>query len=172
LIEALIDRLIVREGGYVNHPADRGGPTNYGITLQTLSSYLGMDASVDDVVNLRRSDAVEIYYAMYWGKPGFDTLTLPDLIVEMIFDAGVHHGPGRAVKILQTAVVSTRDGHLGPKTLLAATLLKPKRLAAKFVAARVAFFGRLITKDPGQSVFAAGWLNRVGEFINMIPEVS
>jgi lysozyme family protein len=28
----LIDALIDREGGYVNHPADRGGPTRYGIT--------------------------------------------------------------------------------------------------------------------------------------------
>ena len=28
----LIDELIEREGGYVNHPADRGGPTRFGIT--------------------------------------------------------------------------------------------------------------------------------------------
>ena len=31
-IDDLIDSLIDREGGYSNHPADRGGPTNYGIT--------------------------------------------------------------------------------------------------------------------------------------------
>ena len=31
-IEHLLDALIEREGGYVNHRADRGGPTRYGIT--------------------------------------------------------------------------------------------------------------------------------------------
>ncbi len=31
-IDALIDDLIAREGDYVHHPADRGGPTRWGIT--------------------------------------------------------------------------------------------------------------------------------------------
>ena len=31
-IEQMIDDVIRREGGYVDHPRDRGGPTNFGIT--------------------------------------------------------------------------------------------------------------------------------------------
>ena len=31
-VNELIDELIEREGGYVNHPSDRGGPTRFGIT--------------------------------------------------------------------------------------------------------------------------------------------
>ena len=31
-VDELIDELIEREGGYVHHPADRGGPTRFGIT--------------------------------------------------------------------------------------------------------------------------------------------
>ena len=31
-VDELIDALIDREGGYANHPSDRGGPTNFGIT--------------------------------------------------------------------------------------------------------------------------------------------
>ncbi len=31
-VDELIEALIEREGGYSNHPSDRGGPTKYGIT--------------------------------------------------------------------------------------------------------------------------------------------
>jgi hypothetical protein len=31
-VDTLIDEVISREGGYVDHPADRGGPTMFGIT--------------------------------------------------------------------------------------------------------------------------------------------
>ena len=31
-VDELIDELIEREGGYVSHPADKGGPTCFGIT--------------------------------------------------------------------------------------------------------------------------------------------
>jgi lysozyme family protein len=31
-VDLLIDALIEREGGYADHPADKGGPTCFGIT--------------------------------------------------------------------------------------------------------------------------------------------
>ena len=61
-VECIINEVIERfEGGYSNHPADRGGPTNMGITQATLSEYLGRPASVDEVRSLSRAQAVAIY---------------------------------------------------------------------------------------------------------------
>ena len=38
-IAATIDALIEREGAYSDHPADRGGPTRWGITEQVARAY-------------------------------------------------------------------------------------------------------------------------------------
>jgi len=35
----LIDRVIGVEGGYADHPADRGGPTRWGITQAVARAY-------------------------------------------------------------------------------------------------------------------------------------
>ena len=54
-VEQMIDDVIRREGGFVDHPHDRGGPTNFGITQATLSRHLGRPASVADVRRLSRA---------------------------------------------------------------------------------------------------------------------
>ena len=58
-VDEMIDDILRREGGYVNHPADRGGPTNYGITQKTLSRYIGRAALTSEVKNLSEDVARE-----------------------------------------------------------------------------------------------------------------
>ena len=36
--DVVIERVLAHEGGYVNHPKDPGGATNFGITQRTLTS--------------------------------------------------------------------------------------------------------------------------------------
>jgi len=73
MVESLIDDIIRREGGFVNHPADRGGPTKYGITAKTLGNWrqLGWLATSDEVATLTESEAREIYRHRYILAPGF-----------------------------------------------------------------------------------------------------
>jgi len=54
-----IDEIIHTEGGFVHHKADKGGPTNLGITQRTLSYYLGRKASIEDVKNITKETARE-----------------------------------------------------------------------------------------------------------------
>ena len=50
-VDTLIDGLIEREGGYVNHPADKGGPTCFGITEAVARSHdLGLAKHISDRV--------------------------------------------------------------------------------------------------------------------------
>ena len=67
-VDELIDELIEREGGYVNHPADRGGPTCFGITeaVARAHGYAGTMAK------LPREEAAAIYRRLYWLRPRFD----------------------------------------------------------------------------------------------------
>jgi lysozyme family protein len=89
-IDTLLDGLLQREGGYVNNPADRGGPTNYGITEQVARAF----GYAGDMRSLPRSTALEIYRRQYWAGPGFDQVALryPALAAEL-FDTGVNMGP-------------------------------------------------------------------------------
>ena len=66
--ERLIDALIEREGGYVDHPGDKGGPTRFGITqaIARAHGYAGAMAK------LPRDDAAAIYRRLYWLRPRFD----------------------------------------------------------------------------------------------------
>jgi len=60
-IVQLMEALVVREGGYVNNPADKGGPTNFGIT-EAVARAQGYAGSMQ---SLPREEAAEIYTRLY-----------------------------------------------------------------------------------------------------------
>jgi lysozyme family protein len=92
-IDEFIDKLIDREGGYVANPADRGGPTRFGIT-QAVARAHGYGGAMAD---LPRDEAVAIYRRLYWLRPGFDAIAqrAPQVAAEL-FDTGANMGPAVA----------------------------------------------------------------------------
>src|SRR3546814_3554487 len=60
-VDALLDRLLAKEGGFVDHPADRGGPTNWGIT----SAVARGEGFMGDMADLPQSLARSIYRRRY-----------------------------------------------------------------------------------------------------------
>ncbi len=166
MVESIIDDIIRREGGFVNHPKDRGGPTKYGITAKTLGNWrqLGRVATHSEVSALIVTEAREIYRHRYIVVPGFDAITCPALQA-LLVDSSVHSGPQKAVQWLQEVLGVTIDGVIGPKTRTALAASDQNLLYSRVLAIRLRHLGRLITNDPEQSVFAAGWMNRMAEFV-------
>lgn len=93
-----IDRILKAEGGYSDHPADKGGPTNFGITqaVARANGYRG------EMAHLPESLAREIYKKRYVVRPGFDRVAVvhSGLAYELV-DTGVNMGPAVAATFLQ-----------------------------------------------------------------------
>jgi lysozyme family protein len=170
VIDALLDDVLRREGGCVDHPADRGGPTKFGITATTLGDWrrLGRAATAQEIAALTPDEARAIYRRRYIADPGFEGIKHPPLLA-LLVDAGVHSGPKRAVEWLQTALGVSADGVLGPRTRAALIGADPVVLYRRVLAARLRFLGRLITQDRRQAAFAAGWMARLAEWVEVAP---
>lgn len=160
----VVTRIIQREGGFTDHPADKGGPTNFGITIGRLSEVRGVPQTADDVRMLSQQDAATIYINEYIVKPKFDKIT-NDSLFELVVDTGVLNGRERTTLWLQRAAGALEDGILGPRTLNAVNM-DPRSVYNKLCALRVKSYGAIVSKNASQVVFIAGWLNRVAEFIS------
>lgn len=91
------------EGGYVDHPADRGGPTRFGITRDTARAH-GYIGPMD---SLPLETAKQIYYSSYWcdRRLPLDQISQwSEALAEELFDTGVNMGVESAAKMLQLAV--------------------------------------------------------------------
>ena len=178
-VDALIDALIEREGGYVDHPTDKGGPTCFGITGPVARAN-GYDGAIRD---LPREDAAGIYRRIYWQRPGLDKVARRSArVAAELFDTGVNMGPAVAATFLQRALTALNrnggdypdlvpDGRVGEVTLAALdTFLKRRGTSGETVLLRAleALQGerylRLAERRPANEAFLYGWLaNRIGE---------
>ncbi len=171
-IDEMVQDVLVREGGFVDHPSDRGGPTNYGITQKTLSNYYGRVATTADVKALSVDVAEEIYKRNYFYGPRIDSL--PESVQPFLFDCAVNHGPRRAIKFLQSVCNQagyqprlSQDGAVGPNTRKGAEWAD-QQMGTVFLKALVEerrnFYFAIVEARPSQKVFLKGWLNRLKEF--------
>jgi lysozyme family protein len=161
-IEKTIDKILAREGGFVNDPADRGGATNYGITAGTLGDWrnLKRHATSEEVQALSMAEARAIYRANY--VEPFLFVGDPELL-DVVVDCAVNSGPPQAVKFLQRALGVVADGIVGDITRNAVGASVVPKLKLRFVAARVKFLGEFVANNPSQLRFIRGWLNRAVE---------
>ncbi len=128
------------EGGYVDDSRDPGGATNLGITIGTLSEWLGRPATKAEVRALTPPKVRPIFRKNYWNvvggdymEPGFDLA---------VFDFAVNSGPARAIRY--------------SKNIPGAT---PEQRIKNLCSARLRFLKGLSTWP----TFGKGWSRRVFE---------
>lgn len=133
--DEIFDEILGKEGGYVNHPDDKGGPTNWGITEKVARSH----GYHGDMRDMTREQAKEILEADYWYGPRFDQVSdISQGIAAELCDTGVNMGPSVAAKMLQRWLNAFNqggklypdmdaDGRIGPRTLAALGAYHEKR---------------------------------------------
>lgn len=176
-IASIIEGVINREKGYVNNPKDRGGETNWGITIATARRHGYTGAMCD----LTRDEAARIYLSEFVTQPGFNKVVAINAeIGEELVDSGVNCGPGRPgpwlqrmlnlmnreAKLFPDLVV---DGQLGPATLAALKSVLAHRgadgvrvILRALNCMQGAYYVEITEKRAANEQFFFGWmLNRV-----------
>lgn len=176
-----IDTVFKHEGFYSNSRNDRGGPTQYGISLLFLKSIGDLDGDgfsdgdfdfdgdvdINDIQAITRTKAKALYKTHWWDKNKYRMIGSQQVATK-VFDLAVNMGSTQAHKLLQRAVNDTAaksrvirtDGFLGARSFEAINWEVPEILLASFRKRAADFYLGLIEKNPKFEVYRNGWLAR------------
>lgn len=154
--------VLKNEGGYSDHPNDRGGCTNHGITLATArrARDLGIN-TCEDLKAMTTQAAKQIYYRFYWKFGEINDWR----VAAKMFDIFVNLRPVSANKIFQRAAnvcgaPVAVDGFFGPKTVIAINSCNPVHYLEELIDQLHTHYTKIVNNDPTQAVFLLGWLRR------------
>jgi lysozyme family protein len=143
----IFTRLLGHEGGYVNHPADPGGETNWGISKRSYPHI--------NIKELTKEGAKEIYRKDFWDPIDGDVLY--DGVAFQLFDFAVNSGIQTALRYYQRALGVADDGHFGSVSLQASKEMSESDQIMRLNAERLDYMRKLKTWPS----FGNGWAGRI-----------
>lgn len=164
--QEIVQEILRVEGGYVDRKEDRGGPTNFGITMPKLSEFRKKPVSKKDIQNLTKSEAIAVY------KSDFESLFLHQLkdenVQAVLFDQAVNRGKAGMTRTVQFILGLKIDGVMGSKTIAAINNQKPKDFIYNFICASQDKYVDICQHDPGQLANLQGWINRTQKLMKYL----
>ncbi len=165
-IEKLAPIVFKWEGGFSNHPSDKGGPTNMGVTLSTWRKVgydkdMDGDIDIDDIRLLTKEDAKRVL-RIYWDRWRADSIrnqSVANILVDWVWGSGMW-----GIRIPQRLLGVKEDGVVGPVTLTRLNSVDQRDFFDKVFSARMQFFQNIVKRDPSQRKFILGWQNRLNDF--------
>lgn len=173
MFEEAIVHILKNEGGYVDHKADPGGATNYGVSLRFLKT-LGLygDFNNDGLINgndiksMNVNEAKALYKKFWWDKHKYGHIESPKIATK-ILDMSINLGSYRAHCIIQHSLNDSGhdllvDGIIGWKTIKAINKHKDQNKLLSYIIANLSkYYLELYNNDKEKRVnFIVGWLKR------------
>ena len=177
------------EGGLADTKGDKGGITNYGISLAFLKQCgidkddldndgikyelvgdLNNDGVVDrkDIIQLTPDYANKLYFKYFWCTVNAGMIE-DQRLATILFDMSVNSGPETAARKLQGTLRQLgsyvdADGNIGPLSLKAINTYKDAtQLCYAFISNRKTYYYQIADSDPTQTKFLRSWMNRLLE---------
>ncbi|MEM1168733.1 MAG: glycosyl hydrolase 108 family protein [Cyanobacteria bacterium P01_H01_bin.35] len=158
LFETALSFTLYFEGGFSNHPADKGGRTYKGILQSVYNAYRRRRGLPPlDVTQMSDAELMEIYQG-YWDNSRSATMH-PALAVVM-FDTAVNFGINNSVTFLQQALGLPQTGVFDTKTKEALAEGNNRNTALQMINERIIYRYKRVQEDASQMAFFHGWLAR------------
>ena len=161
--------ILEAEGGYSNISVDRGGPTNMGITMATLSEVLERKATINDVQSLTVESARRIYHERYWLPMNLDTIAC-DTLQLLLMDQAVNVGKAGCTKRIQNVLKIPATLNMDLNTVAKINKSDRVKTCFDFIIATQDFYIDIVKRRPDQIIFLVGWLNRCEKLWHIVRE--
>lgn len=157
---------------YTDDPKDSGGPTKWGVTLRSYSTFTGCPVTAAAIQSLTREDAYAFYRARYWSPLRCDQIRDPAIAIA-IFDVSVLYGIGTAALFAQEAASSCGislklDGSLGDKSVEALNAIDRKEFFSAFYRCIRERIDHLVVLAPKNERFVRGWIARADRLLTLL----
>lgn len=178
-VNQIINGIIVKEGGYIDHADDAGGPTNFGITLKLYKTY-DPAATVDTLKQMLKEEAYAIYENEFYIKTGIELIySINQRITEEVLDTATNLGPSTGIRFLQRALnafnikgqlysdIPATGAGIGPLTVAALTAFLAYRgqlgetvMLKALNSLQAVRYIELAEKNQANESFVFGWINQ------------